>query len=387
MNRRRMLFPAFVILIATLIPLAAPREAATGSGGDDPKIRSTDVFTSGQDGYKSYRIPAIETAPDGTLLAFAEARKYNAGDPGMDKNDIDLVVKRSSDGGQTWSAMRILEDPGELWSAANPSTVVDGTNGRIWLFYLRSKPGRSTRTARPGTDDMQTLARTSDDNALTWSEPVDLTAVARDMTDPRWRASVIGPGGAIQTRKGRLIAPVWKVDPFENLAVFSDDHGRSWQRGEMVPGGIPGDENQLVEMRDGRVLMDFRQSAGTHRWMAVSKDGGRRWSEPRPGVTVSPVACAIARYTLRSAGEGRDRILWSGPRGPGRMNLVIRVSYDEGRTFPVERAISEGHAAYSDITIMKDKSVGVLWERGVQSGYQFITFTRLSRDFLEPGGR
>jgi hypothetical protein len=150
-------------------------------------------------------------------------------------------MKRSTDGGLTWSVMRVIEDPGEQWSAANPSTVVDGMNRRIWLFYLRAKPG----------------------------------------------------------------------------------------------------------------------------------------------VTVSPVACAIARYTLRAAGDDRDRILWSGPRGPERMNLVIRISYDEGETFPVEHEISEGYAAYSDITILKDRTVGVLWERGVQKGYQFITFTRLSRDFLE----
>jgi sialidase-1 len=383
MSRRHILFPGVLFLIVTLAHVAVPQGTLPAPGAADLEIRNTDVFTSGQDGYHTYRIPAIETAPDGTLLAFAEARKYNAGDPGMDKNDIDLVMKRSTDGGLTWSAMRVIEDPGEQWSAANPSTVVDRANGRIWLFYLRAKPGRSTGTARPGTDDMQTLARTSDDNGLNWSEPIDLTGVARDLSDARWRSSAIGPGGAIQSREGRLIAPVWKVDPFGVLAIFSDDHGRTWQRGDAVPGGIGGDENQLVQLSDGRILMDFRQNSGPHRWVAVSKDGGKTWSEPRPGVTVSPVACAIARYTLRSAGDDRDRILFSGPKGPERTNLVIRTSYDEGQTFAAERSISEGYAAYSDITILKDGAVGVLWERGVQKGYQFITFTRLSRKFLE----
>jgi sialidase-1 len=232
---------------------------------------------------------------------------------------------------------------------------------------------------------MQTLARSSDDHGASWSQPIDLTAVARDMNDPRWRSSVIGPGGPIQARTGRLIAPVWKIDPWGVLAIFSDDHGRTWQRGEVVPGGRGGDENQLVELADGRILMDIRQESGPHRWMAESRDGGRTWSNPRPGVTVSPVACAIERYTLKSAGDDRDRILWTGPKGPGRTNLVVRTSYDEGKTFVNERLIWNKEAAYSDLTILKDRTVGVLWERGVESGYQFITFTRFNREFLEPG--
>ena len=77
--------------------------------------------------------------------------------------------------------MEIIEDPGELWSAANPATVSDRDTGKVWVLYLRSRPGRSTITSRPGTDDMQTIARWSGDNGVTWSQPLDLTSVARDM--------------------------------------------------------------------------------------------------------------------------------------------------------------------------------------------------------------
>jgi sialidase-1 len=360
--------------------------AASGAAAGEPALTHVDVFKSGTQGYHTFRIPAIETAADGSLVALAEARKHSQADPGFGKQDIDLVVKRSTDGGRTWSAMQVVEDPGELWSAANPATVVDRPSGRIWLFYIRSKPGRSTGTARPGTGDMQNLARFSDDNGVTWSEPVDLTAVARDVGEKRhWRASVIGPGGAIQTSRGRLIAPVWKVTPYAVFAVYSDDHGRTWQRGQMVPGDNLGNENQLVELADGRVLMDVRQTSGPHRWLATSTDGGRTWSRPRPGAEVTPVACAIERCTLKSAGDDRNRIVWTGPKGPGRTNLVARISYDEGQTFTGERLIYEGHAAYSDLTILKDKTVGVLWERGAQRGHEFITFTQLNREFLEPG--
>jgi sialidase-1 len=351
----------------------------------EPEITHVDVFVSGTDGYHSYRIPAIEAAADGSLVAFCEARKHSLADPGFGKQDIDLVAKRSTDGGRSWSAMQVIEDPGELWSAANPATVVDRQSGRLWLFYIRSKPERSTRTARPGTGDMQQLARWSDDHGASWSEPIDLTEVARDMADPNWRASVIGPGGPVQLRTGRLIAPVWKVAPSAVFAVYSDDRGETWHRGEMVPGEELGNESELVELADGRVLVDIRQRSGPHRHRAVSADGGETWSEPRPGEAVSPVACAIERWTLESAGDDRNRIVWTGPKGPNRTNLVARISYDEGQTFPVERQISTRHAAYSDLTILPDKTVGVLWERGVERGYQFISFTRLTRQFLEPG--
>lgn len=348
--------------------------------------KPVDVFISGQDGYAGYRIPAVETVSDGSLLAFAEARKHNLSDPGGKGQEIDLVLKRSTDGGATWSPMKLIEHSGELWSSANPATVVDRRNGRVWVFYLRCKPGRGTSGARPRTDDAANLARYSDDHGLSWSEPIDQTSLARDMADGQWRISVPGPGGAIQDRKGRLIVPMWRFAPWSAFAIFSEDHGRTWHRGAPVPGTqVPGeravDEDQLVELADGRILLDLRQHGGPHRWRAISSDGGRTWSAPRPGQPVTPVCCAIERYTLKSAGDDRDRILWTGPKGPGRNKLIVLTSYDEGRTFTNERVISDEPAAYSDLTVLKDKSVGVLWERG---DYRFITFTRLDREFLEP---
>ena len=346
----------------------------------EPLLSHVDVYTSGTGGYHTFRIPTIETAPNGTLLAFAEARKHSGADPGFGKQDIDLALKRSSDGGRTWSKVQIIEDPGEGWSAANAVTVVDRSNGRVWVLSIRSTPGRSSRTSRPGTDDMQILARHSDDNGTTWSGPTDLTRVARDFDDPKWRVSVPGPGGGIQDHRGRLVVPMWKAEPMGAFVIFSEDHGRTWQRGAFVPGAA-GNEDQLVELADGRLLIDIRQAAGGHRWLATSADGGRTWAKPRPGAAVTPCCCAIERLTLKRAGDDRDRIIWTGPRGPGRKTLVVRVSYDEGKTFPHERVVSAGPAAYSDLTILKDKTAGVLWER---ANYKFVTFTRFGRDFLEP---
>jgi len=341
----------------------------------------SDVFISGKDGYHTYRIPAIEAAADGSLIAFAEARRYSADDPGWTNQEIDLVYKRSADDGASWSPMKVLEHAGELWCAANPATLLDRGNGRLWVFYIRARPGRSTDTARPGTDDMQTLARRSDDNGRSWSEPVDLTGTARDMTDTTWRASVPGPGGAIQTRTGRLLVPMWKM-PFGNFVIYSDDHGSTWRRGRYVPGNQGGDECQVAELTDGRILMDIRQETGAHRWLAESQDGGTTWGEPRPGVAVAPVACALERFALRTPGGERNCLLWTGPTGTERKRLRLLISDDEGKTFARERLISDQYAAYSDLTILKDGTVGVLWERGADAGYQFITFTRLSQAWL-----
>ncbi|MCC6446689.1 MAG: exo-alpha-sialidase [Armatimonadetes bacterium] len=360
--------PSFAVGLAILPALA----------GAEPALTHTDVFTSGQDGYAMYRIPAIETAPDGSLLAFAEARRYNGGDPGMENNEIDLVLKRSADGGRSWSSMQVIEHAGDRWSAANPATVVDSKAKRVWVIYLRCRPGRHTDSSRPGTDDMQTRARYSADSGTTWSEPVDLTAAARDMNDPRWRSSVVGPGGAIRTRRGRLLAAGWKAVPYVPFALYSDDHGKTWRRGEPVPGVEGGNECQVAELADGRILMDIRQNDGPRRWRAYSGDGGQTWSMPQPGEEVTPVACAIERFP---PGPGRSALVWTGPKGPGRRTLVARVSHDEGRTFSGERLIAEEPAAYSDMAILKDKSIGVLWERG---DYRHITFTRLPRAFLDP---
>lgn len=363
--------PVFLRILPLLLSSAAPAA---------PELSQVEVYRSGADGYHTFRIPAIETAADGSLIAFAEARKNSADDPGLGHQDIDLVYKRSTDRGATWSPMVVLEDAGVEWSAANPTLLLDRTNDRLWVFYIRGRPQRSAWSSRPGTDDMRNLARWSADSGRTWSEPIDLTESARDMKSPNWRVSWPGPGGAIQSTKGRLIVAMGKF-PYESFTLFSDDHGQSWQRGQTVMGPDVRNECQVVELSDGRILLDMRQDIVPYRWLAESTNGGDTWSWPRAGVAVTPVACAIERYT--PTGAKRSRLLWTGPKGPGRKELVLRTSDDDATTFAPERVLSADLAAYSDITVLKDNSVGVLWERGTDKNYQFITFTRVNEAWLE----
>jgi sialidase-1 len=331
-------------------------------------LTHVDVFRAGSEGYHSYRIPALVAAPDGSLLAFAEGRKQNAGDPG--RGDIDLVCRRSTDGGATWSALQVLDDPGQNWSASNPVPVVDRDTKRVWLVYNRWEPGHGTQSSRPGTTNNQTWARWSGDNGVTWSAAIDLTRAARDFE--RWGAMFTGPGGGIQTRSGRLVIPAAaKIADGPGLAmrayvVYSDDHGKTWQRGALVESHT--DENQIVQLPGGDLLMDARQGSGGRRWVMRSRDGGAAWSAPQPGETVTPVCTSLTVVS--------GRTLWVGPAGPGRRRLVARL--DGG----ADRVIYDSHAAYSSTIPESDGGAAVLWERGDSAGYQFISFTRLPPDFL-----
>jgi sialidase-1 len=335
--------------------------------------------------------------PDGSLIAFAEGRKENRSDPGG--GDIDLVYRRSTDQGGTWSPLAVLDDPGEKWGASNPTPVTDRDRKRVWLVYNRWEPGKGTAESQPGASHNQTWVRYSDDSGSSWSPARDITHAARDYDN--WGAMFVGPGGAIQTRNGRLLIPaaakfdqyaIWAsiggfhgtLNVLRAYVLLSDDHGETWRRSRLLQAFT--NENQLVELAGGEVMMDARQGNGSHRWVVTADNGGQTWSRPRPGQTVTEIATGIERYTLRSRGDDRNRIVWTGPAGPGRNNLVIRISYDEGQTFQNERALYGGPAAYSDIEILSDGTLGILWERGVTDGYQFITFTRCNREFLEPPG-
>jgi len=347
----------------------------------------TDAFSRGDDGYSLFMNPVLEFLPDDSLILFADAYIPNATDPDYQTPTIRLVYKRSGDNGLTWGPLAILDDPGELRGAFNPSVVVDWHTGRLWVIYLVNTAGRTGFTAQPGSRDMETFARFSDDNGLTWSGRVDLTALARDMADPAWTGSVTGPGGAIQTVKGRLLVPVWKT-PWADFTLYSDDHGTTWQRGQPVPNPAGGNENQLVELPDGRVLMDIRQMETPHRWLAESTDGGETWSVPRPFFTMTTVRTAFERYRYQTDDGGRDCILWTGPTGVplafadmqgtfSRWILALKVSGDGGRTFPFVYVISNEAASYSDMAILGDNTVGVAWEQGDQTPDESITFTRL----------
>ncbi len=372
---RHLSFSTHVITILALAACLLSAPAAPDALGQTVTERIV-VFRSGTEGHFAYRIPAIVRTADGTLLAFAEGRRDNLHDPGG--GHINLVYKLSRDGGKSWSSLRYVDRSHEGWAASNPTAVVDQRTGRVFVFFNRWRPGKGASNSRVGTRDNEAYFRYSDDNGLSWSDPIDITTVARDVA--HWHNVVFGPGSGIQASSGRLIVPAYGQRPRSHpiwraaFALISDDGGKSWQRGEWL--AVNCNENQMVELDNGHILVDARQEGGTpHRWLAESPDGGIHWQDPRPGLTVTPVCTGLLRYpTPKGAGSW---YVWSGPRGPGRRDLILRVSTDQCRSFRGELLVGRGPAAYSNLVLLEHGAVGVLWEAGKSHPYETIAFTRV----------
>jgi len=344
------------------------------AAGDLPAPEQIDVFTSGTGGYHTYRIPAVVLTTKGTLLAFCEGRKTGRGDHG----DIDLVLRRSTDGGRTWLPMQLVWEEGgtKKITIGNPCPVVDRTTGIVWLAFCRN-------------NDRVFITR-SDDDGVTWPHPVEITQYVKK---PEWGWYATGPGHGIQLSSGRLLFPCdcgdskgwgqWDKKG-HSLVFYSDDHGRSWKLGGVTEAGT--NECEVVELADGRLLLSMRQYHGPkQRAFAISDDGGLTWSSPRLNSQVHCPVCqaSIIRYSLAGPGGGtKNRILYSGPGGPGRTHMTVRLSYDEGRTWPVAKVLYEGSSAYSDLVVLPDGLIGCLYER---DNYGRITFARLSLAWLTDG--
>ncbi|MBX3427124.1 MAG: exo-alpha-sialidase [Pirellulales bacterium] len=343
------------------------------------QTRAVDVFVGGV-GYANYRVPTLATALDGTLIALVEGRTGE--EPGFG-GDTDLVMKRSYDHGATWSALQVIESPRAFGEkVANPATLVDETNGRVWVLYNRYEGDLGTVDSLPGTTNNTAWARYSDDSGATWSDAIDITAGAKDYDN--WNVVAFGPGSGIQARDGRLIVPSARwVNGWRSYAVYSDDQGMTWQRGDLTPGGNLSGEDSIVELADGSIRMDARSnnSGEVPRSNFISTDGGETWGAFIPGQTAVSVHAALQRYSLESEGDDHNRIMWTGPRGPDRNNLVVRTSYDEGNSYWRERLLYDGYSGYSDMTLLANDMTGVLFETNQARS---ITFTSFNIEFIEP---
>ena len=333
----------------------------------DPDQRS--VFVSGEDGYHTYRIPALLCTPRRTLLAFCEGRKQSRSDDG----DNDLLVKRSTDGGETWSRQQVIWDDGEN-TCGNPCPVVDEETGVIWLL-LTHNPGKEGLTEM--IKDPETLgARTvwithSEDDGRSWSDPKEITASTKAS---EWDWYATGPGVGIQLRqgphRGRLVIPCdhsyRTEDPtqmvtgyggepgFGSHAIYSDDHGRTWRYGGVIR--PLANECQVVELRGGRLRMDIRSYFGKNRRaLAFSNDGGETWSEiQHTPALVDPVCQAsMIRYSWPHE-QGRSRLLFSNPAATERIRMTVRLSYDEGDSWPESKLLHAGPSAYSSLAVLPD---------------------------------
>jgi sialidase-1 len=346
-----------------------------------------DLFEPNAGGYKLYRIPGVVATAGGTVLAYCEARKSDRGDWG----NIDLFLRRSTDGGKTWDAPRTiadvpgpkpknpvalaqkLADPGDV-TYNNPVMIADRSGAVHLLFCL---------------EYMRCFYSRSDDEGKTWSAPAEITAEAFEpfRKEYDWKVLATGPGHGIQLRSGRLLVPVWLSTgtgghahrPSVTSTIYSDDGGKTWKRGGVAipntPEWVNPNEAAVAELPDGTVVLNARsESKANRRLVTRSKDGATAWTRPAfDDALVEPVCMA----GLLAVPGGKPVLLFSNPdnldradgkAAPGsnrdRKNVTVRLSEDGGRTWVATRAVEPGPSGYSDLAVTKDGTVLLVYERG-----------------------
>jgi sialidase-1 len=361
---------AFCLLL--VLATDPPTRAAEGPA-------QSDVFVSGKEGYHTFRIPSLLVTPKGTLLAFCEGRKTGREDHG----DIDLMLKRSLDGGKTWGPLTLVHEEGGTAkiTIGNPCPVVDQSSGVVWLTFTRNN------------DDVFVMA--SRDDGKSWSKPEKITAQVKK---PGWTWYATGPGVGIQLRRGphrgRLLIPCDHREPHEGRAAtfshcfYSDDHGKTWKLGENIAPHT--NECQVAELAGGAVLINMRNYWGQdgkrperdkQRAVARSKDGGHSWGELRFEKALPEPVCQASLHRVEV--DGKVRLLFANPASTTtRHRLTVRLSLDEGKTWPFARLLHEGPAAYSCLADLPDGTIACLYERGTRHASEKITLASFSLAWL-----
>jgi len=338
---------------------------------------TTTVFQHLTNGYQMYRIPALLTTVKGTLLAFCEARKLaSSGDSG----DIDVVFKRSTNGGSTWSDQQIVFNDGSN-TCGNPTLVQDRNTNTIWLL-MSHNPGQDVESAIINNSNFQSRTvwvSRSDDDGITWSIPQDITSSVKD---PKWAWYATGPGTGIQiahgNHAGRLIIPCdhsylinGKIPAYGSHIIYSDDDGITWRMGGST--GPATNECQVVELNDGKgtLLMNARYfNIPCTRAQSFSYDGGTTWTSPVAIPSLIDPNCEGSLY-----GYASKCILLSNCDTSARANLTLKSSFDNGLTWNRVYTIYNGPAAYSSLSVLPTGAVECLFEAGQKNPYDGIVYS------------
>lgn len=350
----------------------------TGGSPPEPTVGTfAKVWTSGEAGIDTYRIPALVVAKNGDLLAFAEARHKSSSDTG----DIDLVMKRSRDGGRTWSKQRVIWDDGKN-CCGNPCPVVTSRGDIVLLATHNLGSDHESRIIAQTSQGTRTVwVLRSTDDGKTWSQPREITAQTKR---PDWTWYATGPGAGIELQrgkhKGRLVIPCDHIEAktrhYYSHVIYSDDQGRTWHLGGRTPEHQV-NECEVVELDDGRLLLNMRNydRKKRTRQQAVSRDGGITWRDQKH---VPELIEPICQASIRRLRDGV--LLFSNPASQrGRERMTLRASFDQGATWPWSARLHDGASAYSCLQVLKDGSAICLFEA---AGYREIRAHRIEASDL-----
>ncbi|MEU3958794.1 sialidase family protein [Streptomyces buecherae] len=383
-RRRRPWGAAALVLTIAAVPLTAQ---AFRKSDDTPRAAACTTstpFVSGTAGYHTFRIPALVRV-GGDLVAFAEGRRTSAADHG----DIEVVSRRSTDGGCRWGPLARVSDNGRN-VAGNPAPVVDRASGDIVLLTTRQSGSVTQPKIEAGAvssaDSRRVYVQRSADAGRSWSRATEIT---RSVKPAGWRWYATGPGHGIaltQRHPGRLVVAANHTTARGSGAhlVYSDDHGRSWRVGALdhhTDGRLRPDENAVAELPDGRLYVNARDQGGSHpatRLDTYSADGGTRFTapyQPRPKLVAPVVKGALSH----ADDDACPALLFTAPEHPReRRHLTVRRSTDAGRTWAREAVVAAGPAAYSDLVPTGRDGVAVLYETGATKSTERIELRRLT---------
>ena len=377
-----------------------------------PFIDKTDLFEAGKGGYALYHIPGIAVTAKGSVLAWCEARKK-----GSDWDMIDILLRRSTDNGRTFDAPRRIADvKGPI--AKNPFALrlkFVNTNDVTYNNPVLIPDRNGAVHGLFCVEYMRCFYMRSTDDGVTWGAPVEISAVFEAFRKTYdWKVLATGPDHGIQLKGGRLVVPVWLSTgaggnahrPSVTATIFSDDGGTTWQAGDIaVPcteEWINPNETVAVELGDGRVMLNVRNEAKAHRRLVtVSPDGATGWSTPRfDDALLEPICMgSIVRYPAK---PGREPVclLFSNPdnlsradgkEAPGknrdRKNLTVKMSSNNGQTWPVSRTVEPGPSMYSDLAVAQDGTIFCFYGRDTKSGFagDRLTLARFNLEWLTGG--
>lgn len=317
-------------------------------------------FTGMKSGVACYRIPAITTAPDGTLLAAIDERMSSCRDLGQNE-DINIILRKSSDHGQTWTQVQTLIDFPVGQSASDPSFVVDYQDKRVFLFYnymdLKNHKGKYR---------IQVIM--TNDNGVSWSAPLDVTD---QIFKPEWSNSFVfvTSGNGIQTQNGTLLHTLVHVGEKSGYVFGSRDGGKTWSL--TSPPLTPADESKIVELSDGIWMVNARVNGLGSRYIHQSSDQGKTWTGYQDQNLIDP-GCNGAILNLRDPIKKTSRLLFINPSSTSsRENLTLKMSDDDGKNWKASKVIYSGSSAYASVTTIESNQIGVFFERDNYSKMSF----------------